>query len=155
MADIQFMRKKFSVELLISNYLEEIKKLRVGVKSPADETKLQQYYQAANTFKRVGVKDWVQFALSRGNGDSGMTPQIRSAFPTVLGNRVSQLSAIDLAYAQLLIEYAVAFKKYKGNLKDFLLRFVLNSRFSPLRGYVDQEISRVIANTKQKINSYS
>ena len=154
MPNVAFMQKKYSLETLITQYLEEIKKLRPLVVTPSDETKLQIYYQAANTFKRVSIKDWVQFALSWGRSSTGMSGQLREAFPNVLGYRVNQPTAIDLAYAQLLLYYSQAFKKYKVNLKDWMLRFLLTSKFSPIHAYFERELDQVIYNTKEHIEAY-
>lgn len=155
MINVQFMQKPYSVDELISQYQEEIKKLRVDIKSPIDETKLQTYYQAVNTFKNVSIMDMVQFALSYGRSAGGKSAQMRSAFPTLLGNRVTQATAMDVAYAKLLLTYALAFKASRGNLKEWMLRFVLSSRFSPLSGWIDSQIDHVIENTRRNIVAYS
>jgi len=151
MADLSFMKQKYSVDSLITHYLEEIKKLRAVVNNPQDETKLQIYYQAANSLKNITVKDLAQFALSYGAGSAGKSAQLRSAFPILIGNRITQPSKIDLAYLQLMVAYAKAFRVTKGNLKDWLLKFVIASRFSPVRGFVEQQINQVIANTEHNI----
>jgi hypothetical protein len=154
MTDISFMQKKYSLDELLTHYLNDIKSLRNLALTPADETKLQLYYQAANTFKRAAMKDWVQFALSWGRSTSGMSGQLREAFPMVLGYRVYQPSALDLGYAQILLVYAQAFRIYKVNLKDWMLRFLITSNYSPLHGYFDRELEQVINNTKQHIAGY-
>ena len=151
MANTRFMQQKYSVQELISKFLEDIKPLQKHVQTPADETKLQLYYQAASTFKRASVKDWVQFALSWGRSQSGMSPQIRQAFPMFLGNRISHASQVDLAYLEVLLAYMKAFKKYRGNMKDWMLRFVINSRFSPLHGFFERELNEAIEQTSLKI----
>ncbi len=154
MPALAFMQNKYSVNELITHYLEDIKALRPLVKTASDETKLQLYYQAANTFKRVSAKEWVQFALSYAKGATGKSAEIRHAFPQVLGNRITHPSEIDTAYLRLLLEYANAFKQYKMNLKDWMLRVVINSRFSPLTGFVEREIDQVIENTTNKLRVY-
>lgn len=154
MADTSFMQNRFSVKVLLSRYAEEVKALKPFVSSPIEETKLQYYYQAVNTILKTTVVDKVQFALSFGRGNMGKVPQIREAFPTVLGNRVGQATKLDLAYAKLLLEYASAFHTYKGNLKEWTLRFVLSSRFSPISDIVQREIEGVILHTQEKINYY-
>jgi hypothetical protein len=63
-------------------------------------------------------------------------------------------SEIDIAYAQVLLTYAKAFKQYRENLKDWLLKFVLNSRFSPVSSYVTREIDSVIENTQRNITAF-
>lgn len=152
--DTRFMNKKFSVATLIEQYKTQVRALRSLVKTPAEESKLQYYYQAVDTIGRSSLKDKVQFALSFGRSQSGMVPQMRQAFPMLLGNRVTQPSAIDLAYARLLLAYAVAFDQHKGNLKDWMLRFVINSPFSPARSFVQQQIDHAIEQTREKINYY-
>jgi hypothetical protein len=154
MTDTSFMKNKYTIDALVSHYLEEIKKLKPLVKSPSDETKLQTYYQAANAFKGVSVKDLVQFALSYGRNAQGKSAQIKDAFPIVLANRVSQPSQIDAAYARLLLDYTRAFKANRGNIKEWTLRFVLNSRFSPLYAFLEREIDGVISQTAQKIRMF-
>jgi hypothetical protein len=145
-----FMQKKYTLDGLVSHYLEDLKTLRSLVQTPQDEKKLQMYTQAVNVFKRIGVKDLVQFALSRGRSH----PHIQEAFPTLLGNRVTHPAKVDLVYAQLLLAYARAFQQYQSNLKDWILRFILTSRFSPLHTVFQQEIAYVISNTQQKIAQY-
>lgn len=154
MTDTSFMKNKYTIDALVSHYLEEIKKLRPQVKNPQDETKLQTYYQAANAFKGVSVKDLAQFALSYGKNATGKSAQIKNAFPIVLGNRVTQPSQIDVAYARLLLDYTKAFKVNRANIKEWTLRFVLSSRFSPLYAFLEREIDAVIAHTEQKIRIF-
>lgn len=154
MIDISFMKNKYSIDDLVEHYLAEIKNLRQYVKTPQDESKLQTYYQAVSTFKRISVKELVQFALSFGRQASGKAAQMQSAFPVILGNRVHQPSKVDVAYAQLLLEYTKAFKAGRTNIKDWMLRFILSSRFSPVSQYVDREIEHVIENTQQNIRSF-
>ncbi len=152
--DTRFMQKSYSIKILIQKYKEDIKALRSQVTSPAEESKLQYYYQAADTIGRSSLKDKIQFAVTFGRGTSGMVPQIREAFPMLIGNRVTQPSPIDLAYAKLLLVYAVAFNNYKGNLSDWMLRFVICSRFSPIRQFVQDQIDSVIMQTREKVNYY-
>lgn len=154
MANLDFMQKKFSLESLVSHYLQEIKNLRGLVQSPNEEKKLQLYFQAASTFKNLSIKEIVQFITSYGRNASPQATQMRNAFPTLLGNRVTHPTAIDLAYARLLLEYTQGFAQYKGNLSNWLLRFVISSRFSPLQGLVAREIRQVIADTERKIVAY-
>jgi len=154
MTDLSFMQKKYALQALMDAYIEDIKKLRNVVKTPSDETKLQLYYQAMNTFKKATIKDWVQFALSWGRAKSGIAAQLRDAFPMVMGYRVYHPSEIDVAYAELLLQYAQAFKQYKINLKEWMLRFLLCSQFSPLQIYFERELDQQIANTKQHIINY-
>ncbi len=154
MASTDFMEKKYSLETLVTNYCEEIKQLRSLSKGPQDETKIQTYYQAANTFKNIAIMDLVQFALAWGKGQSNRGAEIRNALSIVLGNRVPQPSKIDLAYAHLLLDYARAFKEHRANLKEWMLRFVISSRFSPLSSYFEEAITHVIQDTQNKIVSY-
>ncbi|MGE3318472.1 MAG: hypothetical protein AB7I18_04175 [Candidatus Berkiella sp.] len=154
MTDISFMDSKFSIDHLVDHYLAEIKNLRQYVKTPADENKLQVYYQAANTFKRISVKEMVQFAMSYGRQASGKAAQMQSAFPILLGNHVYQPSIVDLEYAKLFLAYVQAFKQRRGNLKEWMLRFVLSSRFSPVAQFLDREIVHVIENTEHNIASF-
>ena len=154
MADTRFMQKRYSVQNLLERYMSEIKNMRNLAQNPSDETKLQLYYQAAATFKRASIKDWVQFALSWGKSESGMSPQIRGAFPLFLGNRVSQASAVDMAYAELLFSYLKSFKKYRSNMSDWMLRFIINSRFSPLHGYFERALDSTIYETELKVMGY-
>lgn len=151
MADLSFMQKRYAFDALVSHYLEDIKKLRTPGLTAIDETKLQTYYQAANTFRRISIKDVAQFALSYGRGSTGKSAQMREAFPTILGNRITQPTSMDLNYIRLLLEYARAFKRYRSNLKEWTLRFLLSSRFSPLSSFVEREIEVVIKQTEQKI----
>lgn len=152
--DTRFMQKKYPIKKLIEKYKKEIAALRQYAKSPAEESKLQYYYQAVDTIGRSTLKDKVQFALTFGRGKSGMVPQIRQAFPMILGDRVTQPSPIDLMYAQILLDYAIAFNAYKGNIKDWMLRFVVNSKFSPVRQFVQQELDHVISQTREKVAYY-
>lgn len=154
MANTEFMQQKYSVDELIAHYLEEIRSLRSYVKSPSDENKLQTYFQAANTFHRVSVKEMAQFALSFGRSQSGKSAQMRQALPTLLSNRVTQPSEIDVAYARLLLAYTVSFKAHRGNIKEWLLSFVLSSRFSPLTSVFEREINNVIQNTRSNIANF-
>lgn len=155
MANTEFMKKKYALDSLVTQYLEAIKGLKSSVQTPADETKLQMYFQAVSTFKRVSIKDIVQFALSYGRSVTGKSAQMKEAFPTLLGNRITQPSTIDIAYLQLLLEYTKAFKHYRGNLKEWMLKFLISSRFSPLFGFVEREIDGVIEHTQRKIREYS
>lgn len=154
MADLTFMQKRYSLDALVTHYLDEIKKLRTPGLTPIDETKLQNYYQAAHVFKRISVMEIVQFALSYGRNATGKSEQMREAFPTILSNRVAQPTKIDVAYARLLFDYAKAFKQYRSNLKEWTLRFLLSSRFSPVSAMIEREIEQVIIRTKQKISAY-
>jgi len=154
MADTSFMQNRYSVKELMRRYLEEVKALKPYVKSPMEETKLQYYCQAVTTIAKTNVIDKVQFALTFGRGKSGKVPQIREAFPMLVGNRVGQVTQLDLAYARLLLEYASAFHTYQGNLKDWMLRFVMTSRMSPVREFVQKEIENVILQTQDKISRY-
>jgi hypothetical protein len=153
MANIDFMEKKYSLETLVTNYCEEIKSMRPLCQSPADEAKLHRYYQAANTFKRFSIMDLVQYALAWGRGQTGRFAQINEALSIVLANRIVQPSRLDLSYSRLLLDYTRAFKEHRGNLKEWMLRFVISSRFSPLHGYFDQAIDHVISDTQNKIIS--
>lgn len=154
MADTHFMENKYKFETLVSHYADEIKNLRPQVSSPAEEAKLQTYYQAASVFKRISIMDAVQFALAWGRGFSGRSAEMRDALSVVLGNRVNAPSKIDLIYARLLLAYARAFKMHRENIKDWLLWLVLASRYSPLHGYLDREIENVIQETQSKITAY-
>lgn len=151
MANIDFMKSQYTLDTLLSHYLEAINGLRGQVNNAQDEGKLQRYYQAAKTFKRLSIKDLAQFAITFGKGTSGQSAIIKEAFPTLLGYRIAQPSPIDLAYLQLLLVYAKAFKQYKSNLKDWALKFLLNSQFSPLKAYLEREIDQVIVNTQNNI----
>jgi hypothetical protein len=155
MADVTFMQNKYTIEELIDHYLAEIKNLSTIVKMPADESKLQNYYQAVSRFKGISVKEWVQFIRSFGRATTSKAAQMKSAFPVVLGNRVQEPSHIDVAYAELLLAYAEAFKEKRVNLKDWMLRFILSSRYSPLTGYIDREIDSLIESTERNIASYN
>lgn len=154
MVDTSFMHGKFSVEELVDHYLAEIKNLRQMVQSPADESKLQNYYQAASTFKRISIKELVQFALSYGKDAHGKAAQMQSAFSVVLGNRVQQPTDVDLAYAKILLAYTEAFKENRSHLKEWMLRFIISSRFSPVAALVEREINHVLANTQHNIDSF-
>lgn len=151
MNKIDFMRNKYSLDELVGHYLEDIKALRPLIKEPADEHKLQTYYQAVNVFKGVTTNEMVKFALSFGRSQSPKAEQMRNAFPTLLCNRVVRPSPVDIEYAKLLLMYAAGFREFRGNLKEWMLRFVLSSRFSPLTSLVDREIDGVIEHTKRKI----
>lgn len=152
MTNIDFMEKRFSLDEMVGRFLEDIKSLRSLVKQPSDEHQLQTYYQAVNVFKGVSTKEMVQFALSFGRAQGGKAEQMRNAFPTVLGNRVMKPSAVDVAYAKLLLAYAIGFRNHRQNLKEWMLRFVISSRFSPLTALFEREINYVIENTKRKIS---
>jgi hypothetical protein len=154
MANTRFMESKYTFESLVANYANEIKNLRPQATSAIEETKLQNYYQAASVFKRVSLMDIVQFALAFGRGFSGRSAEMRDAFSIILGNRVNAPSHIDLVYARLLQEYTRAFKLYRTNIKDWLLWLVLASRYSPLQGWIDREIDNTIAETQSKITAY-
>ena len=93
--------------------------------------------------------------MSYGGHQAGKSAQLRNSFQVVLGNHVKQVSAIDLAYAKLLFDYTRAFKSYRSNLKEWTLRFVLSSRFSPLHSYIERGINYVLQNTKARIAEYS
>lgn len=155
MTDIIFMQHPYSIDTLVTHYLEEIKKLRVEVKAPIDETKLQTYYQAANAFKNVTTLELAQFVLSLGSSPGSKGAQMREALPILVGYRVTQPTAVDLAYAKLFLIYAQAFKTYKGNIKEWMVRFIVSSRFSPLVSLIDREIDRVIETTKSNIVAYA
>jgi hypothetical protein len=143
MADTTFMHNRYSIKELMQRYLADVKALKPYVNSPIEQTKLQYYCQAINTIAKTNVMDKVQFALTFGRGKSGKVPQIREAFPMLLGNRVGQATQLDLAYARLLLEYASAFHAYQGNLKDWTLRFVMTSRVSPVREFIQREMENV------------
>jgi hypothetical protein len=154
MTDVSFMDRKYSIEELVDHYLAEIKSLRQVCQTPADEGKLQSYYQAASVFKRVSMKELVQFALSYGREASGKAATMKNALPILVGNRVHQPTQVDIAYAELFLQYATLFNQNRTNIKDWMLRFVLSSRFSPVSQYVEREISHVIENTKHNIVSF-
>jgi len=154
MADTHFMQKKYSLDVMISQYCDEIKRLRAEIHSPSEESKLQTYYQAASTFKNVSIKEWIQFAMSYGRGGTPKSANIREAFSIVLGNRVQQVSPIDLHYAQLLLEYAKAFRIYTKNMSNWVLGFLLSSNYSPLSSYFKRELDQVIQNTENKVLRY-
>jgi|GEM_PF-3792227 len=154
MTDASFMERKYSIDELIDHYLAEIKKLHQPGFTPADESKLQTYYQAASIFRHVSMKELVQFALSYGRHSSGKAAQMHSALPVLVGNRVQQPTSVDIAYAELFFVYAQAFKQNRVHLKDWMLRFVLSSRFSPISQYVEREITHVIENTVRNIASF-
>lgn len=154
MADVSFMDQKYSIDELIDHYLSEIKSLRQPGQTPLDESKLQTYYQAASVFKRVSMKEMVQFALSYGREASGKAAAMKNALPTLIGNRVQQPTQVDIAYAELFLQYANAFNQNRANIKDWMLRFVLSSRFSPVSHYVEREIDHVIENTQHNIVSF-
>lgn len=154
MSNIDFMKNKYTLDELVGHFLEDIKLLRPMIKQPSDEHQLQTYYQAVNVFKGVSTKDIVAFALSFGRSQGVKAEQMRNAFPTLLCNRVMRPSAIDAAYAKLLLTYVIGFRDYRQNLKEWMLRFVISSRFSPLTGLVDREINHVIEETKRKITSF-
>lgn len=153
MADVIFFASKYTIDSLVSHYLEDIKKLRVNVKNPSDETKLQTYYQAANTFKRISTKELFQFAMSYGREASGKSAAMRTALPILIGNRITQPSALDLAYLQLLLIYVKQFKTHRKNIKEWTLRFLLGSQFSPIYSMINSEINNVIANTEHNIRA--
>ncbi len=154
MSDLSFFKKKYAIDIMVSHYLDDIKKLRVHIKTTSDETKLQLYYQAANTFSRVSVKELFQFAMSYGKEQSGKSAAMRNAFPTLLGNRITQPSKVDVAYLMLLLAYVKEFKLYRANIKEWMLRFLFSSQFSPLYTLITREIDNVIADTQRKINHY-
>lgn len=155
MSDTSFMQDKYSVDTLVDHYLADIKSLR-SPGMPADaENQLKRYYQAARVYKGLGITDIAQFALSMGRSKAGKIPLMRKAFPTLLGNDVGNPIPIDLEYAQLLLAYALAFQAYRKNLKAWMLRFVLSSRFSPVAVLVEQQIQWVIQDTQQKIQMYN
>ncbi len=154
MADVSFMDQKYSIDELVDHYLAEIKSLRQAGQTPADESKLQSYYQAASVFKRVSMKELVQFALSYGREASGKAAAMKNALPILVGNRVQQPSQVDIAYAELFLTYANAFNQNRAHIKDWMLRFVLSSRFSPVSQYVEREINHVVENTKHNIASF-
>lgn len=151
MANTMFMDKKYSVDDLVSHYLDDLKALRSVVKTAADETKLLTLVQAVNTFKGVTIKDLVQLIMSYGRTATGKGAQMRAAFPLIVGYRGGDLGEFDIAYTQLLLAYAKAFKDKRENLKEWMLKFLISSRFSPFLNWVDQEIDRVIQNAAQKI----
>ncbi len=150
MVDTAFFNKKYSLDNVVAHYLEEIKNLRVQVANPSDETKLQAYYQAASSLLRLSTKDIYQFITSYDKA-SGKAALMRKAFPCLLGNTISNPSLLDLAYLRLLLAYILKFKATRANLKDWLLRFLLSSPFSPLSGFIEREINSAIAQTEQKI----
>ncbi len=152
--NITFMQQKYTIDQLVSQYLIDIQQLKSSVRTPGDATTLQTYYQAANTFKGVSIKDLIQFAVSLGRSNTGKSALMRGAFPTLLGNRVTQPNVIDLGYAQLLLAYTQAFKVYRSNIDNWMLRFVLSSRFSPLAGFMEHAIDDVIQQTSSKIHRY-
>lgn len=154
MADLSFFKSKYTIDSMVNHYLDDIKKLKTYVKTPGDETKRQIYYQAANTFSRVSVKDIFQFAMSYGKEQSGKCAAMRNAFPTLLGNNITQASKVDVAYLYLLLAYSKEFKMRRANLKEWTLRFLFSSQFSPISSLFTREIENVITNTQRKISQY-
>ncbi len=154
MADITFFANKYTVDAMVSHYLQDIKKLRTLVKNPNDETKLQLYYQAASTFTRLSATELYQFARSYGKEASGKSAAMRDALPTVIGNRILAPTELDIAYLHLLVAYATAFKSKRANIKEWLLRFIFSSQFSPFYTLLDRELNNVISNAEHKIKSF-
>jgi hypothetical protein len=155
MVDTAFMRQKYTIDTMVDHYLADIKALKHSGMPPADENQLKIYYQAARVFKGIGVKDLVQFALSFGRSQTGKVPEMVRAFPIVLGNQTMHPQPIDVAYLHILQPYVLAFHAHRGNIKDWLLRFVLSSRFSPIAAMVEREIQNVIDDTQRKIQRYN
>lgn len=155
MVDTSFMQEKYTVDTLVDHYLADIKALRYKGMPAQEEDQLKRYYQAAKCYKGLGVKDIAQFALTFGRSQSGKVPLMVKALPTLLGNRVHHPLPVDLAYAKILLAYTLAFQSYKSNLKQWYLRFLLNSRFSPVFRLAEREILYVIENTQNKIQLYS
>lgn len=155
MVDTTFMQERYTVDTLVDHYLADIKALRTPEMPTEEENQLKRYYQAAKCFKGLRVTDIAQFALSLGRSKSGKVPLMVKAFPTLLGNRVQQPAAVDLAYAKILLTYTTAFKSHKSNIQQWYLRFLLSSRFSPILVLVDREIEYVETDTLNKIQLYS
>ncbi len=153
MASTDFMMKKFSIPTLVDHYLKDIEALKPLVKSPQEESHLQGFAQAAGTFKKVTIMDIIRFAMSYGRGGEGKSEQMRQSLNILLGNRVNQLLPIDVAYLKLLLAYTQSFKFSKQNLEPWMLRFVLSSRFSPVLGFVDAQLHKVIADTQMRIRT--
>lgn len=154
MADVAFFSNKYTIDAMVSHYLQDIKKLRTLVKSPNDETKLQTYYQAASTFTRLNTTELYQFARSYGKDASGKSAAMREALPIVVGNRISTPTELDIAYLHLLVAYATAFKANRHNIKEWLLRFIVSSQFSPFYTLLDRELNTVISSAQNKIKSF-
>lgn len=154
MPDLSFMEKKFSMRTLCHQYLIDIKRLSEGAQSPMEQQKLNYYIRAMTVIHDAKVKDLALFALSFGRHTKGESYRIRKALPTLLGNNIVNPRPIDIEYLKLLISYACAFKNKKHLLKEYILRWIIQSKLSPVKPYVDREIDRVIKNSKYKISHF-
>ena len=135
-----FMQQKYSLDSLFTHYIRDISTLRAVGSTPADITKIQIYTEAANTLKQISVKDIVQMVFAYAQGRVGLSG-MKDSFLILIGYRIYQPSPVDIAYLKILLAYTKAFKQYRGNLKEWVLRFVLSSQFSPLKTFIDHEIA--------------
>lgn len=154
MIDVQFFKKKYAIDFMVSQYLSEITKLKSHIKTSNDETKIKIYHQAANTFYKLSAKDIFQFAISHGKGQSAKSVAMSKALPILLGNYITQPSKVDVAYLELLLAYTKAFKVNRAHVKEWTLRFLFNSQYSPLYSLISREIDSLIADTQRKISHY-
>ena len=154
MTDLSFMAQTFAVKVCLTHFMDDIKILKSEVKAESDPQKLRQYFNAVKGFRDAGIRDLVQFALSYGRKASGKAAPMRAALPVMLGYEVTQPSAADLSYAKLLLAYAMAFQENASHLKEWTLRVVLTSRFSPIKGLYERELNNLIENTKNNITRY-
>jgi len=151
MIDAEFFRRKFTKDKLLEQYLNDLKKLRVHVHTPEEKERLRRYGSAVMTVKNAKVKDIAKFALSFGRHLTGRPAKIKESLPIILGYEVTNPKKIDVEYAKVLLHYAEHFKENKTNLKDWSLHFIVNSKFSPVKKYIDHELDALIQNTAHNI----
>ena len=150
----QFMQQKYSYNSLLTHYREEISLLRTPGITPGDNTKIQIYAEAANTLKQMTIKDIVQLIFTYARGIHLSNP-FKESILIIIGYRITRATEVDVAYLKLLLAYTMAFKVTRMNLKDWTLKFMLSSSFSPFKPLIDHEIDRVINDTKEKLRRLS
>ena len=155
MANIEFMDTKFSVKSAFESMSNDVNGItNLYTLSSIDQQKLSKYLKAILTIKNAGVMDIVKCAVSFGRNLSGTPAEIWAALPVLTGNRVLHPSRVDLEYAKILLAYASNFDKYKQNLKNKPLKFVLTSQLSPVTPFFNRQLNHVIQDTQRRITQY-
>lgn len=154
MVDTTFMNKKFKVQELFERYMQDIKNLQYPGLNELELRKLKNYLGAFNVVKNTSVMDLAKFAVSFGRHTSPQIEMLNKAFPVVLGRNVAQPQQVDLDYARILLDYAQAIHENRKNVKDWIIHFIINSKYSPVKQYFDSELNRVISDTYHNIRWY-
>ena len=58
-------------------------------------------------------------------------------------------------FAEILLVYSKSLDEYKTNIKDFALKFVLTSKYSPISPIFERKLNNLIQDTENSISFYT